>query len=166
MQLSPWSPSLNLCTSKKLEVELRWPGKQDWHFLAWLHKLKTEPLFFYFLYVIAPTAWMCTSYNKTNKWANQWRRMEEDGERAIYKSPSTGRGERNKKTAMDSKKNVEITQSCFMMKKTALTLPRGWMRQRKQKPNWRRCTGERWKRVKLAGPSLSWCPEGETKGRH
>lgn len=30
--------------------------------------------------------------------------ISEDGERAVHESPSTGRGERNKETAMDSKK--------------------------------------------------------------
>lgn len=118
MQLSPWSPSFNPCTSKKLEeVELRWPGKQVWHFLVWLHKLKIESLFFYFLHVIASMAWMCTNDNKTNKWVKKVS-VEIEKELSVnLQALAEERGIKKQQWTARKSTNVEITQFCFMMKK-------------------------------------------------
>lgn len=94
--------------------------------------------------------------------------ISEDGERAIHESPSTGREDRNKEMAMDSKPINQCRDYAtpFYDERSSTDHAKGLNRAKKVEAKLEGSTGETWKRVKLAGPSWSWCPEGERKGRH
>lgn len=94
--------------------------------------------------------------------------ISDDGERAIHKSPCTGRGQRNKKRAMDSKPINQHRDYAILFydERGSTDLAKGLNKAKKAEAKLEVSIGERWKRVKLAGASWSWCPEGERKGRH
>lgn len=166
MQLSPWGSCLNPCTAKKLEeAELKHPRKRL-AFPSLTSQAKNEITVL--LFSVCNCLYSLNVHELLQNLLMGQESISEDGERATHESPSTGRGKRNKEMAMDSKainqcRNYAIP---FYDERSSVDLDKEWNEPKKVEAKLEGSIRERWKRVKLAGPSWSWCPKGERRGRH